>query len=59
MRLQTYYLVQYLSMGETNITSMHELMPFDWDNDSPKEELIITDEDWIRLNEKYCGKHLN
>lgn len=60
MRLQTYYLVQYLSMGETKLSSATQMMPFEWDKlQELKPVLKLTEEDWIMFDNKYVKGHLN
>jgi hypothetical protein len=56
MRLQTYYLVQYLSMTDTKLTSLHQMMPFEWDEETNKAEIEV---DWMKLDKFYCKEHLN
>lgn len=57
MRLQTAYLVSYLSMNEITFNSLNELMPFDWDKKTEEIDRIgYTPEDWEELDKIYCDK---
>ena len=57
MRLQTFYLIKLLSMGETNFTTVKEMMPFEWDDEEEeKETLVLNEDDWVGLEKKYTNK---
>jgi hypothetical protein len=64
MRLQTYYLIQYLSMNETKITSLESMMPFEFDETIGNNKFnnaipTLTEEDWKLRDDKFSKMHPN
>lgn len=57
MRLQTFYLLNIQLPQESRFRSPEELIHFNWDDElEPKEELQLTEEDWIKLDKIYSPK---
>jgi hypothetical protein len=41
-------------MNETKITSLEEMMPFEWDDEQEVTEVLeLTENDWLELDKKY------
>lgn len=57
MRLQTFYLVNMQLPQEKQIRDPRALMPFDWDDEIPEEDVYIpTPDEWEELDRKYANK---
>lgn len=53
MRLQTFMLIQYLSMSEVRFSTVQELLPFEWDKELEQPDINLNENDWITLEKKY------